>query len=96
MNDLVLKSTTGQPIEHLVGSALDQKARTLRVSIEVSHRRIAEFEKRYATSSDEFLRLYMNDEWEETDDSTDWIGEMRMLERLNTKLAALQGITIAN
>lgn len=96
MSDLRLSSSTGLPIENLVGSALEQKARSLRAGIEISRRRIEEFEKRFATSSEEFLRLYMNDEWEETDDSTDWIGEMRMLERLSTKLATLQGITIEN
>lgn len=96
MREITVRSSSEYPVEILLDSALKREERKIRRGIEMTKARISEFEVRFATPSEEFLRLYMNDEWEETDDTTDWIGEIRMLERLDTKLAALQGIAIEN
>jgi hypothetical protein len=47
-------------------------------------------------ASDEFLRRYQNDELAENLDLIDWIGELRMLERLREKESMLRDVHLAD
>lgn len=44
----------------------------------------------------EFVRRFENDELDETLELSEWIGEYRLLQRLNEKTEAMRGIRFAN
>lgn len=50
----------------------------------------------YELSSAEFIRRYEQDELEETLQFAEWIGEVRLLERLQEKADILREIRFAN
>jgi hypothetical protein len=96
MEQLVLKSQHGYPLRALVEGALANEARLLQAAIDRTEKRLQEFEASHHLSTQEFLDRYENDEFEETLELTEWIGEARLLERIRQKLAILQDIQIAN
>ena len=55
-----------------------------------------DFEEKYHLSSQEFVPRYENEELEETLDFAEWIGELRLLERLREKAETLRDIRFAN
>ena len=46
--------------------------------------------------TDKFVQKFLDDELDETLEFMEWMGEYKLLERLNEKVAALQGIEIAH
>ena len=56
-------------------------------SIQRIEKRLLEFEAKYHLSTNEFLQKYENDEFEETLELDEWIGESIMLERLRKEVA---------
>lgn len=94
MNELVLKSTNAYPMHSLVEAALENQERLLRAGIVLTQKRIEHFEALYATNSVDFQSQYEADQWTESLDSIEWLGELKMLILLNQKLEALQGIFI--
>jgi len=54
------------------------------------------FEADYGLSSAKFIRRYENDELPETRTLAEWIGEVRMLARLQEKAETLQEICVAD
>jgi len=96
MTALTLLSPHERPIKPLVQSALENELRLLRAGIERTERRLKEFESRYGMSSSEFLRRYEEDELEETLELIEWVGELRLLERLREQAETVQEIRFAN
>lgn len=96
MNQLTLKSAHNYPIANLVGPLLEQEARRVKRGIEITRKNIGEFEAKFGTESSEFMRKYENDDWEESLDSLEWLGELRMLEHLTSTLSVLEDISIEN
>lgn len=94
MNELVLKSTNAYPMHSLVEAALENQERLLRAGIARTQKRIEHFEALYATNSVDFQHRFERDEWAESLDALEWLGELKMLILLNQKLEALQGIFI--
>jgi hypothetical protein len=95
MRQLILRSQHDYPLRDLVEGALANEARLLQTGIKRTQRRLHEFEARRQLSTEEFLRRYENDEFAETLELAEWVGEARLLERMRQKLAVLQGIQIA-
>jgi hypothetical protein len=96
MAELRLISSRQYPLQPLVQEALRNEARLLRASIQRAERKVQVFESRYNLSTAEFLRRYENDELSETLELAEWIGEVRLLERLREKTVTLQEIRFAN
>ncbi|MGK7900199.1 MAG: hypothetical protein AB4352_02070 [Hormoscilla sp.] len=65
---------------------LAKELQLLARSIQRSESRLGEFEDKYQLSTDEFLRRYENDEFSETLELDEWIGESMMLKRLRKKI----------
>ena len=61
-------------------------------SIQRIEKRLLEFEAKYHLSTNEFLQKYENDEFEETVELDEWIGESIMLERLRKELEIYKGV----
>ncbi len=61
-----------------------------------TEQRLGELEARYQLSTEEFTRRFEADEFEETLEFAEWVGESRLLKRLCEKADTLWGIEFAN
>jgi hypothetical protein len=96
MTELTLVSTHQRPLKPLVEAALANELRLLQAGSQRTEQRLNDFEEKYQLSTVEFIRRYEADEFEETLDFAEWIGEYRLLEKLREKIDILQGIQFAN
>ena len=96
MAALTLISNHGRPLQPLVEAAIQNELRILQAGIARTEQRLRAFETHYGFSSEKFIQQYENDELSETLDFIEWIGEYRLLQRLNDKVKTLQGIRFAN
>lgn len=95
MTVVTLTSTTHRPLRPLVEAALENQLRLLQAGIARTKARLHDFEAEYGLSSTEFIRRYENDELPETLTLAEWVGEVRMLARLQEKAEILQEIRVA-
>ena len=96
MTELVLVSTDTRPLRSLVEGALANELRLLQAGIHQTEQRLQLFEKQYQMPTAAFLEKFANDEFDETLELAEWIGESRLLKRLQEKVNILQGISFAN
>lgn len=96
MTELTLVSTHQRPLKPLVEAALANELRLLQAGVQRTEQRLSEFEARYQLTTLEFIARYEADEFEESLDLAEWIGEYRLLEKLREKIDILQGIQFAN
>lgn len=96
MTELTLISSYEQPLKPLVEAALANEARLLQAGIRRTEQRLHEYEVRFEMSTSEFLRRFEGGELEEVLDFDEWVGENRLLQRLQEKLETLRGIEFAN
>jgi hypothetical protein len=96
MSELTLLSSQDRPLKPLVQAALENELRLIEAGIRRTEQRLGEYEAKHGLSTAEFLRLYENDELNETLDFTEWVGESRMLERLREKADTLRGVKFAD
>lgn len=96
MAELTLVSKHQQPLKPLVEAALANELRLLEAGIRRTEKRLNEFETRYKIPTAEFISRFEDDEFEETLEFAEWIGEFRLLTRLQEKADILRGIEFAN
>ena len=73
----------------LVKAAFDNEVRVLDAAIRRTKARIAAFEERFKTVTTDFMKRYEAGEIDESLETDEWIGEHRMLERLQVSRDAL-------
>ena len=96
MAELTLVSSRQRQLKPLVEAALHNELRLLEAGIRRTRQKLQEFETQYGLPSAEFIRRYEQDELEETLEFAEWIGEYRLLERLEEKVDTLREIRFAN
>jgi hypothetical protein len=96
MPQLRLLSTSQRDLQPLVQAALQNELRLLEAGIRQTQTRLRLFEERYRMTTAMFIAQYEDDAFEETLDAIEWIGEYRLLQRLQEKAAILQDIRFAN
>lgn len=96
MADIRLISNGNREIKPLVESALSNEFRLLQAGIQQTEKRLKEFENKYQLNTREFVTRYENNEFEETLDFAEWIGEFRTLIRLNDKAETIKDIRFAD
>lgn len=96
MAELLLISPRQRQLKPLVEAAIHNELRLLEAGIRRTEQRLQQFEARYGLLSAEFIRRYERDEFEETLEFAEWIGEYRLLERLQEKADTLREIRFAN
>lgn len=96
MTELVLVSSRQLPLRPLIETALTNEVRLLEIGVRRTERRLRAFETAYQMTTREFVRRFENDELPETLELAEWIGEYRLLQRLNEKTEALKGVRFAN
>ena len=96
MEELTLVSSYQRPLRPLVEAALQNELRLLQVNIKRTEQNLNKFEARFGLSTSEFIQRFENDELSETLDYVEWVGEYRLLIRLQEKTEALREIRFAN
>jgi hypothetical protein len=96
MTVLTLTSRRQKPLRPLIEAAIQNELRLLETGLRRTEQRLQAFEEKYDLPTREFLRRYENDEFSETLDYVEWIGEYRMLERLREKADTLREIRFAD
>jgi hypothetical protein len=96
MNELKLVSKRSESIKPLVEGALLAALRSTEDGIQRTRQRLQEFEASYGISTEVFLARYENDELQETLEFAEWVGESRMLGRLQEKAERLREIEFAS
>jgi hypothetical protein len=96
MTELKLTSKHSGSLKPLSAGAIAEALRVTEDGMCQTAQWLKEFEEKYQLSTAEFLYRYKNDECEETIDLDEWIGESRMLQRLQDRADQLRGIEFAN
>ena len=96
MTDIRLISKRDRQIKPLVEAALANELRLLETGIRQTEKRLQGFEEKYQMITQDFISRYENDEFEETMDFDEWIGESRLLKCLREKAETIRDIQFAN
>jgi hypothetical protein len=87
--------TEDRPVlEPLVRSALEHEKKLVQLGIARTRQRLAEFERLYAMTSDEFERRLWALELAETPEMTDWRMEIGMLQMLEHQYTVLKNARV--
>jgi hypothetical protein len=79
----------------LMQSAVERERRMLARGIEHTRQALAEYERRYGMTSEEFYRKFnAGDELEDSLDFASWAGEVETLRLLTEKYQALDGVQV--
>ena len=92
MNEIRIKCHYPESIKRFFKDMLEKELNLLSNSIQRIENRLNEFEAKYQLSTEDFLQRYQNDEFEETLELDEWIGESLMLKRLREKLDRYGGV----
>ena len=96
MAELTLISKHQQSLKPLVEAALANELRLLESGISRNEQRLQAFETKYQLPTTEFIRQFEADELEETLELAEWVGEFRLLVRLQERAEILRGVEFAN
>ncbi len=96
MHELKLVSKSKHVLKPLVEAALENELRLVEAGIRQTEQSLEKFEKKFQLKTQDFIASYENDKLEETMDFIEWIGEFRLLERLNEKADTLRSIRFAS
>ncbi|MEP0916629.1 hypothetical protein NC981_07345 [Leptolyngbya sp. DQ-M1] len=80
----------------LIEAVIAESLSSVEAGIQRTQTRLEAFETQYQLSTEEFLRRYENDELQETLELDEWIGESRMLKRLQEKATRLKEVEFAD
>jgi hypothetical protein len=96
MTTVTLTTAKERPLRRLVEAAIENQLRLLQAGVDRTQERVHTFESEHGLSSETFIQRYENDEFPETLDYDEWIGEYRLLMRLKDKAETLRDIHIAD
>jgi hypothetical protein len=96
MTDVRLVSEGNRELKPLVEAALANELRLIEAGLKQAENRIRAFERKYQMAMNEFLSRYENDEIEEGGDFDEWIGEIRLMQRMEEKAETIRGIHFEN
>ena len=94
MTELKLFSSRKRPLKPLVEAALNNELRLLEAGIQRTKLRLQAFENQHGLTTEQFEQRYENNKLRETLDFDEWIGESRLLARLQEKADALREINL--
>jgi len=96
MTELTLISPSVTSIKPLVEAALHNEVCLLEAGLRQTQHRLHQFEEQYAMATDEFIKKQADNGIQETLETIEWLGEYRMVQRIQEKIDALKGIQFAN
>jgi hypothetical protein len=96
MNELKLVSQHPDSLKPVVEGVLAEALRSVEAGIQRTYQQLHVFETRYHLTTEEFIQRYEDDQFQETPDFDEWIGEYKMLRGLREDADRLRGIQIAD
>ena len=96
MSEITLISDKKYQVKPLVEAALEHELGLLEVGVRQTEHQLRKFEEKYQKPTSDFIAEYEQDQFEETLEFMEWIGEYRLLKRLHEKTEALRSIHFAN
>lgn len=87
--EIIVKANAHEDLKPLVEAALRNQMKIIQQDIAASLERVADFEKRFECSSEEFERRLDGVEFPESLDDADWMMELASLRLLRRKLQYL-------
>ena len=96
MTDIKLVYKGKRQLKPLVEAALANQLRLLQAGIRQTEERLKKFENQFQMNTQDFISRYENDEIRETLDKGEWIGEARLLKRLQEKAETIRDIRFEN
>lgn len=96
MHELKLVSKAEHMLRPIVEAALENELRLIEAGIRQTEQHLKKFEEKYQLDTHDFITDYENDQFDETMDFIEWIGEYKLLKRLTEKADTLRGISFEN
>ena len=94
-DDKLLKSDYKEQVSSIIKSALEREKKVISSSIEISRKKLEDFEKKYQLPTIDFFAKYQKGEMGDEADMIDWAGEYKMLLKLEDDLRKLEEIIVA-
>ncbi len=92
VNEVKLVSKSKRRLKPLVEAALGNELRLIEAGIRQTRQNLEKFEEKYQLATGDFITRFENDQLEETMDYIEWVGESRLLDRLNEKAETLREV----
>jgi len=96
MHELKLVSKAEHVLKPIVEAALENELRLIEAGIRQTEQHLKKFEEKYQLNTRDFVTNYENDQFEESMDFIEWIGEFKLLKRLIEKADTLRNISFEN
>lgn len=96
MTELTLISSNATSIKPSVEAALHNEVCLLEAGLRQTQHRLHQFEEQYGMATDEFIKKQADNGIQETLETIEWLGEYRMVQRIQEKIDALKGIQFDN
>ncbi len=77
MNELKLVSKADHVLKPIVEAALENELRLVEAGIRQTEQHLKKFEEKYQLNTQDFVTNYENDQFEESMDFIEWIGEFK-------------------
>ena len=94
MAEIVIKGNKSESIMPVLDSAIRNQLKLLRMSINRTKTRINSFEQRYNMSTEQFMQKITEGMDDDNLDFVEWIGERKILKRLEEEYNELEGLQI--
>lgn len=94
LQQITIQTESKIELRPLLETAIQGELRSLQHGINLTHARLATFEKQFGMTTAEFLRRFTPEDLGETLDFIDWQGETKMLALLEAKRSALEGVHV--
>ena len=94
LQQIIVKTQNSETMRPLLRSALQRELKLVEQGLRRTRVRLADFEKQYNMSTDEFLRRFNKDNLGETMDFIDWYGETKMIASLIEQKNAIEGTVV--
>jgi len=94
MAEILIKGNKPESIMPILDSAIRNQLKLLKTSINKTKLRISSFEQKYNMSSEQFVQKIRGGMDDDNLDFVEWIGETKILKRLEEEYNELEGLQI--
>jgi hypothetical protein len=94
MAEIVIKTGKPESIMPVLDSAIRNQLKLLKASINRTKARISSFEQKYSMSTEQFMQKIREGMDDDNLDYVEWIGERKILKRLEEEYKELEGLRI--
>ncbi|QTA79227.1 Uncharacterized protein dnl_14830 [Desulfonema limicola] len=93
MQQIILQANNSQKVIPLLTDIIQGETRRLNHSLELSNKRLMQFESRYKISSEKFMNEWTAEDLQGKDmEYIEWAGEFELAMRLQERISALESI----